>query len=66
MSAALNGNWKASQFSSAVEISSNFCLGNAKIVEILIQNDADVDRTNRYGWTPLHFAARFGNFGNSK
>lgn len=40
----------------------NVCAGNAKIVDALIQGGADVNGTDGNGWTPLHFAARFGIF----
>lgn len=41
----------------------NICAGNAKIVDTLIEVGADVNGTGNNGWTPLHIAARFGNFG---
>lgn len=35
--------------------------GNEKIVELLIQNKANVNKKNKNGNTPLHLAAISGN-----
>lgn len=35
--------------------------GNTRIADILIQNGANLEKVGEHGWTPLHFAARFGN-----
>lgn len=63
ISAALSGNLKASKSKYKI-IYPFFFSGNTKIVEILITNGADVNGNSSDGWSPLHFAARFGNFGN--
>lgn len=39
----------------------NWITGWVKVAEILIKNGADVNHANKYGWTPLTRAARYGN-----
>lgn len=37
------------------------CLGNPKIADLLIKSNANVNATDKDGWTPLFFAAVNGN-----
>lgn len=34
--------------------------GNVKILELLVQNGANVSSVDNYGWTPVHIAAENG------
>lgn len=36
-------------------------LGRVNVVELLIQNGADINIADEHGQTPLHFAAKRGN-----
>lgn len=40
----------------------SICLGNVRIVDLLISNNASVDCVNRDLQTPLHLAVKKGNF----
>lgn len=42
----------------------NCCLGNEKIVELLLQSGSNVTITNGDGYSPLHLASQQGKFEN--